>query len=491
MTLRNFLAFDLGASSGRAILGTISEGKLSLKEIHRFENQMVEINGSFYWNIFSLFGELKTGLKKCIHDFGIQPESVGVDTWGVDITLLDRNGMIVGLPYAYRDPRTDNAMEEVFKIVPQKKLYQMTGIQFMQFNTLFQLHAYKRDQSPQLEIATDILFMPDALCYLFSGVKKNEFSIASTSQFLKPGKLEYEQQLFDAIRFDSSLMQELVLPGTILGPLKAEIQKETGSSAIPVVAVAAHDTASAIASVPATGKNWAYISSGTWSLMGIESDHPLISEEIQKLNFTNEGGVEGTTRFLKNIMGLWLLQECRRTWSSERNYSWPEMVEMSINARPFKCLIDPDAREFLNPGDMPAAIAAFCVKTGQAVPENHGGIIRTIFESLALKYRLTLDDIRAVSPFEIEKIHIIGGGANNELLCQYASNATNLPVYAGPAEATAIGNIMLQAKALGAVSSLEEIRRMIFDSFETKIFYPQDADTWNIQYQRFKNLYDN
>jgi len=491
MTTRNFLAFDLGASSGRAILGTISDNKLSLKEIHRFDNQMVEINGSFYWNIFSLFGELKTGLKKCIHDFGIQPESVGVDTWGVDIALLDRNGMIVGLPYAYRDSRTDTAMEEVFKVIPKKELYLMTGIQLMQFNTLFQLYAYKRDRSPLLEITTDILFMPDALGYLFSGVKKNEFSIASTSQFLKPGKLEYEQKLFDAIGFDINLMQELVLPGTILGDIKPDIQKETGSAPIPVVAVAAHDTASAIASVPATGRNWAYISSGTWSLMGIESDHPLISEEIQKLNFTNEGGVEGTTRFLKNIMGLWLLQECRRTWSAEHDYSWPEMVEMSLNAQPFKCLIDPDAREFLNPGDMPAAIAAFCAKTGQPEPETHGEIIRTIFESLALKYRLTLDSIREVSMGEIEKIHIIGGGANNELLCQYAANATNLQVYAGPTEATAIGNIMMQAKALGAVSSLGEIRQMVFNSFETKIFYPQDANSWNAEYQRFKNLIAN
>jgi rhamnulokinase len=488
MATRNFLAFDLGASSGRAILGTISDDKLSLKEIHRFDNQMVRINGSFYWNIFSLFGELKTGLRKCIRDFGVQPESVGVDTWGVDIALLDRNGMIAGLPYAYRDPRTDTAMEEVFKIIPKKELYLMTGIQLMQFNTLFQLHACKRDHSPQLEIAKDILFMPDALSYLFCGVKKNEFSIASTSQFLQPGKLEYEKRLFDAIDFDINLMQEIVLPGTVLGNIKTEIQKETGSSAIPVVAVAGHDTASAIASVPATGRNWVYISSGTWSLMGIECDQPLISEEIQELNFTNEGGVEGTTTFLKNIMGLWLLQECRRTWSAVHDYSWSEMVELSRKAKPFKCLIDPEAHEFLNPGDMPAAIAAFCLKTGQPKPETHGEFIRTIFESLALKYRATLDSIRAVSTLEIEKIHIIGGGANNELLCQYASNATNLPVYAGPTEATAIGNIMMQAKALGAVSSLGEIRRMVFGSFETKIFSPQDPDSWDIEYQRFKCL---
>jgi rhamnulokinase len=273
-----------------------------------------------------------------------------------------------------------------------------------------------------------------------------------------------------------------------LGNIKSEIQKETGSDSIPVVAVAAHDTASAIASVPATGRNWAYISSGTWSLMGIESDHPLISEEIQKLNFTNEGGVEGTTRFLKNIMGLWLLQECRRDWAAEYSFSWPEMVEMSLKAHPFKCMIDPDAREFLNPGDMPAAITAFCVRTGQPAPATRGEVIRTIFESLALKYRSTLDSIRTVSPTPIEKIHIIGGGSNNELLCQYAANATNLPVYAGPTEATAIGNIMMQAKALGAVSTLEEIRHIIFHSFETKVFSPVDAETWDMHYQKFKNI---
>ena len=487
MTIRSFLAFDLGASSGRAILGTIANNRLSLTEIHRFENQMVELNGSYFWNIFSLFGELKTGLKKCIQDFGVQPESIGVDTWGVDIALLDRNGMIVGLPYAYRDLRTNNAMEEVFKVIPKKELYLMTGIQLMQFNTLFQLHAYKRDQSPLLEITKDILFMPDALCYLFSGVKKNEFSIASTSQFLRPGKREYENKLFEAIGVDINLMQDIVFPGTILGPIKADVQKETGSTAIPVVAVAAHDTASAIASVPATGRNWAYISSGTWSLMGIESDHPLISEEIQKLNFTNEGGVEGTTRFLKNIMGLWLLQECRRTWSATENYSWPQMVDMSLNAEPFKCLIDPDAREFLNPGDMPAAIAEFCKKTGQPITENHGEVIRTIFESLAFKYRYTLEAIRSVSTIAIEKIHIIGGGANNELLCQYAANATNLTVYAGPTEATAIGNIMMQAKALGAVESLDAIRKMVSESFATTVFNPEDASKWELHYQRFKS----
>jgi rhamnulokinase len=488
MTAGNFLAFDLGASSGRAMLGTITDNQLSITEIHRFENRMVEIDNHFYWNIFSIFDELKTGLKKCIQDFGIQPDSIAIDTWGVDFAFLDRNGMIASLPFAYRDRRTDQAMEEFYKLIPGEELYLMTGIQLMQFNSLFQLFINQKTSAPQYEIGKDLLFMPDALSYLFCGVKKNEFSIASTSQLLKPGKLEYEEKLFRAMGVDQSIMQEIVLPGTILGNLKPEIQKETGSTAIPVIAVASHDTASAIASVPAKGRNWAYISSGTWSLMGIESDKPLISKEIHNLNFTNEGGVEGTTRFLKNIMGLWLLQECRKAWAHKVNYAWSEMVDLSIRAQPFKCLIDPDDSTFLNPADMPGAIVDFCLKTGQNIPETHGEFIRCIFESLAMKYRLTLESIRSVISWPIEKVHIIGGGANNDLLCQYSANALGLPVVAGPTEATAIGNIMIQAKSMNAVASLDEIRRMVGNSFETKTFEPKDTAVWKAQFLRFEKL---
>ena len=488
MNSSNFLAFDLGASSGRAMLGTISDGKLKLTEIHRFENRMVEIDNHFYWNIFLIFDELKTGLKKCIRDFGIQPDSIAVDTWGVDFAFLDKDGMIASLPFAYRDHRTDTAMEELFKIIPRDELYALTGIQLMQFNSLFQLFVNHRDQTPQYEVGKELLFMPDALSYLFCGVKKNEFSIASTSQMLKPGQLAYEETIFQRLGIDQRIMQDIVLPGTVLGMIKPEIQKETGSNPIPVVAVASHDTASAIASVPAQGKNWAYISSGTWSLMGLESDQPLISKEILDLNFTNEGGVEGTTRFLKNIMGMWLLQECRRIWSKEINYSWNEMVELSILAQPFKCLIDPDDPIFLNPGSMPEAIRTFCLKSGQATPESHGEYIRCIFESLALKYRVTLDSILSVSNQKIGKIHLIGGGANNELLCQYSANAIGLPVIAGPTEATAIGNILLQAKALKVVDSLQEIRLMVENSFETKVFLPEDAEHWESQLGRFRLL---
>lgn len=488
MNTGNFLAFDLGASSGRAMLGTISDQRLKLTEIHRFENRMVEIDNHFYWNIFSIFDELKTGLKKCIRDYGIQPDSIAIDTWGVDFAFVDKDGMIASLPYAYRDRRTDTAMEDFYKIVPREELYLKTGIQLMQFNSLFQLFVNHETKAPQYEIGKDLLFMPDALSYLFCGVKKNEFSIASTSQLLKPGKLSWETTLFEAMGVDPSIMQEIVLPGTLLGKIKPEVQKETGSREIPVIAVASHDTASAIVSVPASGKNWAYISSGTWSLMGIESDKPLISKEILALNFTNEGGVEGTTRFLKNIMGLWLLQECRRSWSHKVNYSWNEMVDLSTLSQPFKCLIDPDDPSFLNPADMPQAIVDYCLKTDQPKPETHGEFIRCIFESLAMKYRLTLDSIRSVISYPIDMIHIIGGGANNELLCQYSANALQLPVIAGPTEATAIGNILIQAKAMKAVASLEEIRTMVENSFHTKKFKPQDHDRWKQQLERFKKI---
>ncbi len=488
MNNNNFLAFDLGASSGRAILGTIANHQLKLTEVHRFENRMVEIDHHFYWNIFSIFDELKTGLKKCIQDFGIQPDSIAVDTWGVDFAFLDKDGMIASLPFAYRDHRTDHAMADFYKIMPKEQLYLKTGIQLMQFNSLFQLFVHQQTKESQYLAGKYLLFMPDALSYLFSGIKKNEFSIASTSQLLKPGQLAYETSLFEAIGVDPSIMQELVLPGTILGTIKPEVQKETGSSEIPVIAVTSHDTASAIVSVPAIGKNWAYISSGTWSLMGIESDRPLISKDIMNLNFTNEGGVEGTTRFLKNIMGMWLLQECRRVWSNKIEYSWSEMVELSKVAQPFKCLIDPDYPAFLNPADMPSAIIDFCIKTGQTPPETHGEFIRCIFESLAMKYRLTLDSIRSVISYPIEMVHIIGGGANNELLCQYSANALGIPVKAGPTEATAIGNILVQAKAMNRLTSLEEIRKMVGNSFETKTFLPEEATLWEVEFEKFRKI---
>ena len=488
MNRHHFLAFDLGASSGRAILGTLNEGKLELTEIHRFENRMQQIHGSHFWNIFSLFDELKTGLKKCINDFHIQPESIGVDTWGVDFVHLNEEGQIILLPFAYRDSRTDHAIEDLFKIIPKEEVYLQTGIQFMQFNSLFQLFSMVQQNSSVLKITKDILFMPDALSYLFSGIKKAEYSIASTSQMLKPGTCEWQTGLIKKAGIDVKILQDVVWPGTIVGELLPEVAEQTGSHKIPVVAVGGHDTASAVASVPAEKGKWVFISSGTWSIMGIESPVPVISEETLAMNFTNEGGVEGTTRFSKNIMGMWLIQECRRIWSREVEYSWNEMVELSSNAKPFKFLIDPDHSSFLNPANMPEAICAFCENTAQGQPKTHGEIIRCIYDSLALKYRFTLDQIVSVTKSNIEKIHIIGGGSNNHFLCQLTADATGLPVIAGPTEATATGNIMMQAKALGYVSSLSEIRKIISESFGVLHFEPSLDLNWEEPYKRFTEL---
>ncbi len=488
MKEHHFLAFDLGASSGRAILGTIENFSLKLTEIHRFKNQMSYIQGSYFWNIFSLFDELKTGLKKCISEHQIQPESIGIDTWGVDYCLITPEGHIAGLPFAYRDHRTDNAMEEFFRVLPIKETYLLSGIQFLQFNTLFQLFASVRENYSGLKVADSLLFTPDAFNYLFTGVKKNEYTIASTSQMLKPGKPEWEKKLFEAAGIPENLVEEIVQPGTVVGKILPEISEQTGSDEIPCIAVGSHDTASAIVSVPAQGENWAYLSSGTWSLLGIESPSPLVSEKTLEMNFTNEGGVEGTTRFLKNIMGMWLIQECKRTWDAQQELDWQEIVDMSNQAGPFKCLINPDDPVFLNPGNMPAAIQDYCKKTNQPVPETKGEIARCIYDSLALKYRYTIKQIESVTGKKIEKLHIIGGGANNKMMNQLTADAAGIPVLAGPTEATAIGNIMMQAKAAGAVGSVSQIREIVRNSFEVTEFEPSPQLDWAKAWGQFEKL---
>jgi len=488
MSKHHFLAFDLGASSGRAMLGTLEDNKLKLAEVHRFKNRMARIHNSFYWNIFSLFDELKTGLRKCITETGVQPSSIGIDTWGVDYVLVNKKGRFSGLPFAYRDHRTDKSMEQFFQRLPSKETYLLSGIQFMQFNTLFQLYASVKNEDPELQTAEKLLFTPDALNYLFTGIQKNEYTIASTSQLVKPGKAEWEYQLFEAAGIAKKLGGEIIQPGTVLGKILPEIQEETASESIPCVAVASHDTASAVVAVPATGDNWAYLSSGTWSLLGIENQQPSVSEMSLEMNFTNEGGVEGTTRFLKNIMGMWLIQECKRMWDQEEKLSWEEIVALSTGAEPFKCFINPDDPLFLNPGNMPEAIRDYCRKTNQYVPAGKGEIARCIYDSLAMKYKYTLAQIESVTGRTIEKLHIIGGGANNEMLNQFTSNATGIPVIAGPAEATAIGNILMQAKALGVLNSLTEVRNVVQNSFEVKTFTPVAAKPWKKAFNDFERL---
>ena len=416
----SFLAFDLGATSGRTILGTLNEGKLQMKELTRFPNQILELGGHFYWNIYSLYEHLKAGMVAAAKE-DVEIESIGIDTWGVDFAFLGSDGQMLGMPYAYRDPHTMGAPEEYFeKIMSRKEVYEATGIQVMNFNSLYQLYAMKRDKSSLLAAAKEALFIPDALSYMLTGKKVVEYTIASTSQMLNPRTKKFEKELLEKMGVDPELFGQIVMPGYVIGELTDTLASETGLGKIPVVAVAGHDTASAVAAVPAKNEKFAYLSSGTWSLMGIEVKDPIITEETMRLNITNEGGVEGTTRLLKNITGMWILEQCIKEWKKEAiEYTYPEIVKMARDAEPFQSFIDPDDASFANPKSMIAAIKEFCTKSGQKVPRNHSELIRCIFESLALKYKNVLDKFRSLAPFPIERLHIIGGGAKNRLLNGY------------------------------------------------------------------------
>jgi len=483
-----FLAFDLGASGGRGIIGNLKDKVLTLEEVCRFDNGMTNILGSYHWDILRLFDEIVKGIAKT-NSLGLRPASMGIDTWGVDYGLLDKKGNLLGNPYAYRDHRTDTAMEEFSARVPLQRIYKLTGIQFMQFNTLFQLYAAKRDKLPIMDVAGDLLFIPDLLNYMLTGIKKTEFTFATTSQLLNPMTGKWEKELFDALGIAEHIMQEIIEPGTVLGPLHKSVIDETGMQDLKVIAVASHDTGSAIAAIPATDENFAYISSGTWSLMGIESKQAIITEDSFNYSFTNEGGVNHTYRILKNIMGLWLIQECKRCWAgAQHDYSYPELVAMAERAVPFRSLVNTDHACFYNPVDMLSAVADFCKAHGEPLPSQPGEYARCIFESLALKYRYVLESLRKISGKKIDKIHIIGGGSQNKFLCQLTANATGLQVIAGPAEGTAIGNLLVQAMGLGYVSSLSEIREIVRNSCETVVFQPVDTDKWDGVWDRFVKI---
>ncbi len=482
------LAFDLGAESGRAVLGTLDGGRLAVREVHRFPNTPLRLFGHEHWNIFALLDEMKKALRACAELVPGGPASIGVDTWGVDFGLLARDGSVLGLPYCYRDKRIEGAMEEYFKLVPPEALYEATGIQFMPFNTLFQLYSMVRDRSPLLDAASDLLFMPDLFTYLLTGVKSSEFTMATTSQIYNPRTHDWHPGLFQAMGLSKHILQPVREPGTVIGPLLAETARETGLPELPVVATASHDTGAAVAAVPAEGRNWAYISSGTWSLVGIESEGPILSPAALAGNFTNEGGVGGTIRFLKNVSGLWLVQQCRKAWGAEKAYSYEELAAMAAEASPFQALIDPDDPGFLNPPDMPDAIARYCAKTGQGFPSSKAGLVRSILESLALKYRWVIDQVRDIAGRPVEKIHVIGGGSRNRLLCRFTADATGLPLSAGPAEATAVGNLLVQAMAVKRISSLAEIRAIVRDSFELENYEPLQDAAWREAYERFRSI---
>lgn len=485
MKIHHFFAFDLGATSGRSILASIKNGKLEMQELTRFPNKIIKVRGKYYWDIYALYDALKAGLKKAA-SMNIKIDAIGIDTWGVDFVYLGEDGNILSQPRCYRDPYTNSAPEEYFRLLPKKEVYDLTGIQIMNFNSLFQLFAAKKENFAPLKYAKDILFMPDALSYMLTDKKVCEYTIASTSQLLNPKTKKFESKLFEAINLDPSIMQPIINPGEMIGHLTDDVAKECGLNKVPVIAVAGHDTSSAVAAVPAENENFAYLSSGTWSLMGIEVKDPIINEESFKMNFTNEGGVEGTTRFLKNITGMWLLEQSRKEWELQgREYSYPEIVALSNSVEGFNSLIDPDHSSFANPECMTEAIASFCQRTNQKVPVTDAEFIRCIFDSLALKYKYVLDSLQKVAPFRIEKLHVIGGGSQNKLLNQMTADSIGIPVVAGPSEATAIGNVMMQAKGIGIIKSLAEMRTLIRESVEIEVFEPQKSQLWRQEYDRF------
>ena len=483
-----FLAIDLGAESGRTVLGRLEKGKIQIHELTRFANSPIEVDGHLHWDMDRLFREIKRGMTAGLAEAGTPPASLAVDTWGVDFGLLDDSGRVLGLPYCDRDSLSQGAMEEFFKRIPRNEVYERTGIQFLPFNTLFQVFALAQAKPDLLARAETLLFMPDLFDYLLTGQKFSEFTIASTSQLMNAYSGAWDDALLSAVGAAPGLMQPIVNPGTILGKLSPPVCRETGFEGTSVIATASHDTAAAVAAVPASGGGWAYISSGTWSMLGMELSSPLINADALASNFTNEGGVGGRIRFLKNITGLWLLQRCRREWSSTGTLDYDQLTQLAGEARPFGAFIDPDYPDFLNPVSMVEAIARFCRRTGQSPPLSISEVVRCILESLALKYRWTLDELGRLTGKAIRKIHIVGGGSRNEMLCRFTADATNLPVFSGPVEATAIGNIMVQAMALGEVGSLEEIRTIVRESTESRCFEPGPAGQWERAYARFGEI---
>lgn len=489
MDTANFIAFDLGATSGRTILGTFKNNKLHIEELTRFPNNMVTVNGHLRWDIYSLYRHILEGFKAAAKT-GLKFTSAGIDTWGVDVVPTDSCGEFIGLPIAYRDTYTEGIPAQFFaEEMSEKDLYGRTGIQIMNFNTVFQMYARKKMYGTASGESKKYLFIPDALNYMLSGKMATEYTIASTSGMLNPSAKVFDEEILRATGLSKDSFAEMTMPGTVLGNLKKSIADECGIECLPIVAVAGHDTASAVAAVPAESKGFAYLSSGTWSLMGIETQEPVINDYTSKMNITNEGGVDGTIRLLKNITGMWIIEQCLRQWRKEgTDYDYPTLVAMAQEAEPMVSFIDPDWHRFANCANMPEEIAAYCAATGQKAPENHAQTVRMIYESLAMKYRYVLDVFREIAPFPIEKLHIIGGGSKNRLLNSFTASATGVTVVAGPSEATAIGNILVQARAAGMASSLEEMRKISAGCVETESFEPEDSERWEAGYRRFRKL---
>jgi rhamnulokinase len=489
----SLLAYDLGAESGRAILGQFDGSRLQLVDIHRFPNQPVYLPDGMHWDALRILTEIKRGLSLVVQNYGAPPDGLGIDTWGVDFGLLDAQDVLIGNPYHYRDSRTDGMLEEAFTRMPRAEIFNQTGIQFMQLNSLYQLLSMVVSRSPELEIAKTFLTMPDLFNYWLTGRKACEFTIATTTQCYDPRRGGWAYPLLEALHIPTHIFPEIVQPGSVLATLSPAVADELNIARIPVIPPASHDTGSAVAAVPATGgsgNDFAWLSSGTWSIMGVESTVPVINEQTLAFNMTNEGGAGGTIRLSKNIMGLWLVQECRRTWARlGENLSYDELTSMAAAAPPLQSLVDPDAPDFLKPGDMPARILAFCARTHQPAPAGKGEMVRCILESLALKYRNVLEYLQKVLGRQLGVIHIVGGGTQNRLLSQFSADATGCQVITGPVEATATGNLLMQALALGHIRSLAEGRELVRRSFTLETFEPSTAGAaWDEAYERMLGI---
>ncbi len=487
----DYLALDLGAESGRGLLGRFDGERLSLEEVHRFPNGPVRLVNTLVWPLPRLWDECKTALRKAGAGRGL--DGVGVDTWGVDFALIGKGETLLGNPVHYRDARTEGMLDLACSLVPRERIYEVSGLQFLPLNTLYQLLAMKQAGSPLLDMAESLLMMPDLFGWLLTGRRAVERTDASTTQLMDPRTGTWSDELISGFGLPRRIFGDPIEPGTVLGPLLPSVAEEVNLRDVKVLATAGHDTAAAVAAVPTLGRSdppdWCYLSSGTWSLLGVESSRPIINDATYKYNFTNEGGVLGTTRLLKNIMGLWLVQECRRTWArSGKDYTYDELIAKAGAARPFSAIIEPDDPSFYAPGDMPARIAAFCARTGQAAPVGDGAIVRSALEGLALKYRWTIEKLEEVTGGTIRTIHVVGGGCKNALLNQFTADACNRPVVAGPVEATAMGNVLIQAMARGRIGSLGDLREIVARSFPVATYEPKDTAAWDEAAAKFASL---
>ncbi len=493
--MSKFIAFDIGASSGRTIVGELEKGLLYLDEIHRFQNRGVQIDTNLYWNVLQLYIEILNGLKKYVEKYGKIVDGIGIDTWGVDFVLLDKNDELIGYPYHYRDLRTKGMLKKMFKRVPMEEIFSETGIQFMELNSSTQLYSMIFNNSSQLSITDTLLLVPDYLNFLLSGKKLTEYSIATTSQLFNPIKNNWAFSLIERLGLKPNWFRSIIPSGTLLGSIKDYIAKEVGlDTNTKIIAPACHDTGSAVAAVPVdmemySNGEWAYLSSGTWSLLGVELGRPLINKTVLEQNFTNEGGINNTIRFLKNITGMWLIQECKRLWDNEGlNLTWEDIMLEAKKAPAFQYFINPNNSKFLNPRNMIDVIQEYCKKNNQDSPRTVGEISRTIFESLSFTYKSVMEKLEELLNKKIKILHIIGGGSSNTLLNQFTANILDIPIKTGPIEATAIGNILTQAYALGEINNIYELRAIVKNSFEIKTYSPKNSEEWNIFYGKYKRF---